>query len=58
MTNEVYLYKCCRRATYRRLFVDGLDDKLLIIKGNVSDLTPGEANLWGQSEEETKEIFL
>lgn len=38
--------------THRRLFVNGLDDKLLIVKGNVSDLTPGEADLWGQSEED------
>lgn len=49
---------CLRRATHRRLFVNGLDDKLLIAKGNVSDLTPGETNLWGQSEKESTRTSL
>lgn len=51
---EVVKSGCVSRNadTHRGLFVNGLDDKLLIVKGNVSDLTPGEANLWGQSEEE------
>lgn len=44
---------CCQHATHRRLFVNGLDGKLLIVKGNVSDLAPGETDLWGQSEEES-----
>lgn len=44
---------CCRRATHRRLFVNGLDGKLLIVERNVSDLTPGETDLWGQSEKES-----
>lgn len=40
-------------VTHRRFFVNGLDDEFLIVEGNVSDLTPGEANLWGQSEQRT-----
>lgn len=36
-------------ATHRGLFVDGLDGKLLIVEGNISDLAPGETDLWGQS---------
>lgn len=41
-------------CTHWRLFVNRLDDELLIVEGNVPDLTPGEADLWGQSEEEKK----
>lgn len=37
--------------THRGFFVNGLDDEFLIVEGNVSDLTPGEANLWRQSVE-------
>lgn len=48
----------CRRATHRRLFVNGLDGKLLIVKGNVSDLTPGETDLWGQSGKESARTSL
>lgn len=44
---------CRQCATHRRLFVDGLDDKLLIVKGNVSDLTPRKTDLRGQSEEDS-----
>lgn len=44
---------CCQWDTHGRLFVDGLDDKLLIVKGNVSDLTPRKTDLWGQSEEDS-----
>lgn len=32
--------------TYWCFLVDGLDDKLFIVEGNVSDFTPGEADLW------------
>lgn len=32
-----------------RLLVNGLDDELPVIEGNISDLTPGEANLGSQS---------
>lgn len=35
--------------THRRFLVNGFDDELFIVEGNVSDLAPGEANLWGQS---------
>lgn len=28
------------------LLVDGLDDKLLVVEGNVADFTPREADLW------------
>lgn len=31
--------------TYWSFLVDGLDDKLLVVEGNVPDLTPGEADL-------------
>lgn len=44
---------CWRGITHRGFFIDGLDDELLIIEGNVSNLAPGEANLWCQSEEAT-----
>lgn len=50
--------RCCQRATHGRLFVNGLDGKLLIAKGNVSNLTPGETDLWGQSEEESVRTSL
>ncbi len=32
---------------YRSFLVDRFDEELLVIEGNISDLTPGEANLWG-----------
>lgn len=35
-----------RRATYWSFLVDGLDHKLFVIEGDVSDFTPGEADLW------------
>lgn len=38
-----------RELTYRGLLVDGFDDELLVVEGDVPDLAPGEANLWGQS---------
>lgn len=44
---------CRRGVTHCCLFINGLDDELLIVEGNVSDLAPGEANLWGESEEGT-----
>ena len=28
--------------------VDGFDDKLSVIEGNISNLRPGETNFWGQ----------
>ncbi len=37
-----------RKRTYRCFLVDGLDDKLLVIEGDVSDLAPGEANFWSE----------
>lgn len=40
-------------VTHWRLFVDGLDDELLVVEGDVSDLAPGESDLWGQSGEDT-----
>lgn len=42
---------CRRGVTHWGLFINGLDDELLIVEGNVSDLAPGEANLRGESEE-------
>lgn len=32
--------------TYWSFLVDGLDDKLLVVEGNVSDFAPGKADLW------------
>lgn len=32
---------------YRSFLVDWFDDELLVVEGNISDLTPGKANLWG-----------
>ena len=41
---------CRKKAThtYRCLFVNRFDDKFLVIKGDVSDLTPRKSNLRGQ----------
>lgn len=39
-----------RSSTYWSFLVDGLDDKLFVIEGNVPDFTPGEADLWWQPE--------
>lgn len=36
---------------YRRFLVNGFDDKFLVIERNVSDLTPGEADLRGHPEQ-------
>ena len=33
------------RKPYRRLLVNRLDDKLLVVEGDVSDFTPRESNL-------------
>lgn len=44
--------------THWRFFVYRFDDELLIIEGNVSDLTPGEANLWGQPGEEITKVII
>lgn len=41
---------CGRPWAYRCLLVDGLDDKLLVVERDVPDLTPREADLWGQPE--------
>ena len=41
-------------ATYRGFFVNGLDDKLLVIERDVPDLAPWEANLWGQPKVQKK----
>lgn len=35
--------------TYWGLLVNGLDDKLLVIEGDVSDFTPRKSNLWCES---------
>ena len=35
----------CIEHKVRGLLVDGLDDKLLVIEGNVPDLAPGKTNL-------------
>lgn len=32
---------------YRSFLVDWFDEELLVIEGNISDLAPGEADLWG-----------
>lgn len=36
--------------THRCFLVNRFDDKLLIIERDVSNLTPGEANLWRQPD--------
>lgn len=43
--------------TYWCLLVNRLYNKLLVIEGDVSDLTPGEPNLWSQSEKK-RNIFM
>lgn len=37
--------------THWSFLVDGLDDKLFIVEGDVSDLAPWETDLWRQPEE-------
>lgn len=32
--------------TYGSFLVDGFDDEFLVVEGDISDLTPGEADLW------------
>lgn len=32
---------------YRSFLVNWFDEELLVIEGNISDLAPGEADLWG-----------
>lgn len=47
--------------TYRGFFINGFDDKFLIIERNVPDLTPGEANFRCHPEkrgEEGSQIFF
>lgn len=44
---------CLDEISHRRFLVNRLDDEFLIIERNVSDFTPGEANLRGQSEGES-----
>ena len=36
-------------TTYRSFLVNGLDDKFLVIKGDVTDLAPWEPNLWSET---------
>lgn len=46
---------------YWSFFVDGLDDKFLVVEGNVPDLAPGEADLWRQpvsAVQRIKTIFV
>ena len=38
--------------TYWCLLVNGLDHKLFVIEGNVSNFTPRKSNLWGKPESE------
>lgn len=33
--------------TYGGFLVDGFDDKFLVVEGDVSNLAPGKADLWG-----------
>ena len=40
-----------RSTTYRCFFVNGLDDKLLVVERDVADLTPRETDFRGQSDE-------
>ena len=35
-----------KKSKYRGFLVDRLDDKFLVIKGDVSNFTPWKANLW------------
>ena len=51
--------KCKKGLQYRRLLVDWLDDKLLVVEGDIFDLAPGKADLWGHSGEqkETDSMF-
>ena len=44
-------------GSYRGLLVDGLDDELLVVEGDVSDLAPGEADFWRQPGQR-KEFFF
>lgn len=43
-------YMCDEFDTHRCFLVNRFYDKLLVIERDVSDLTPGEANLWRQPE--------
>lgn len=49
---------CCEESegevTHRGLFVNGLDDKFLIIERDIPDFTPREANLRSQSVERNR----
>ena len=33
-----------------RLFVDGLDDELFVVEGNVADFRPRKSNLWRKGQ--------
>lgn len=51
---DEYLWTEC--DTHRCFLVDGFDDKLLVIERDVSNLTPGESNLWCQSGWNSKKL--
>lgn len=51
---DEYLWTEC--DTHRCFLVDGFDDKLLVIERDVSNLTPGESNLWCQSGWNNKKL--
>jgi len=45
--------------TYRGFFINGFDDKFLIVERNVPNLTPGETNFWCHPEKRGGEsVFL
>lgn len=44
--------------TYWSFLVDGLDDKLLVVEGNVSDFAPGKADLWWKPEVTIKKNII
>lgn len=50
--------KCIQKTTYGRFLVDGLDGKLLVVEGDVSDLAPGEAYLGRQPEENIVVMYI
>ena len=41
-----------RKATYWCFLVDGFNDKLLVVKGNISDFAPRESDFRGHSEKD------
>lgn len=58
MQRVKYLFYTSNKChTHRRFLVNGFDDKLFVIERDVSNLTPGKADLWCQPEKIRGEQF-